>query len=45
MTSEIEIDMDHVVAFGQRIERPDRMSRSQWLEFWEDVEWQDEEPH
>lgn len=33
--NEIEIHMDHVMICGQRIERPSRICRSEWLIFWE----------
>jgi hypothetical protein len=35
ISSEIDVYMDYVVAFGQRIERPSRMARSQWIKYWE----------
>jgi hypothetical protein len=33
----IEIHMDYVVVEGVRIDRPSRLSRSQWVEFWEEA--------
>ena len=38
-TDAIEIYMDHVVVFGQRVDRPDSQPRSQWLYFWEQASW------
>jgi hypothetical protein len=35
MNHEIDIYMDYVIAFGQRINRPSRISRSVWIEYWE----------
>lgn len=33
----IEISMDHVILFNQKIVRPVSVSVSQWYEFWEAV--------
>lgn len=35
MKNEIDIYMDYVIAFGVRVNRPNRVSRSDWLDFWE----------
>ena len=35
MTPEITLSHDHIVVEGHRIERPERLSPSQWLEFWD----------
>ena len=37
MEINIEFGMDYVVVEGVRVTRPGRVSRSQWLEFWEDA--------
>jgi hypothetical protein len=33
-----EVNMDYVVLLGTRINRPERISRSVWLKYWEQVE-------
>lgn len=33
--TEVDKSYDHVVIFGQRIDRPSHMSPSQWLAFWD----------
>jgi hypothetical protein len=38
------VDKDYVIVAGQRLERPDWCSRSQWLEFW-NIEELDEHRH
>ena len=35
MRTDIDIDIDEVRVFGQRLARPASVSRSQWLKFWE----------
>lgn len=39
MGTDLEIYMDHVILFGQRIDRPSRMARSVWMRFWEERQW------
>lgn len=39
MTPEITLSHDHIVVEGHRIERPERLSPSQWLAFWEKAIW------
>lgn len=34
-SSNIDIYMDHVIVFGQRVNRPSWMSRWAWGTFWE----------
>lgn len=34
MNNEIDIYMDYVVAFGQTIKKPKRISVSEWERFW-----------
>lgn len=31
----IEIDMDHVVVEGKKVQRPARIPRSEWMKRWE----------
>ena len=31
---EIDVSLDYVIAFGQRVDRPDRVSRADWDAFW-----------
>lgn len=31
----IDINMDSIVVNGQTLQRPDRISRSAWIDFWE----------
>jgi hypothetical protein len=33
-----EVQMDYVVLFGKRVDRPSRISRSQWMSHWEQIE-------
>jgi hypothetical protein len=33
----VEVHMDYVVVEGVRVDRPSRLSRSQWVYFWEEV--------
>lgn len=35
MNNAIEIYMDHVIVLGTRIDRPARIARSSWMEYWE----------
>jgi hypothetical protein len=32
---EVDVYYDHVMIFGQRVNRPSRISVSQWFEIWE----------
>jgi hypothetical protein len=35
MGNEIQIFMDYILIFDQRIDRPDRISRNAWMALWE----------
>ena len=37
MRVEIDVSMDFVTIEGQRVNRPDHISRSDWMRFWENV--------
>jgi hypothetical protein len=37
MHNEIEVFMDYVLICGQRINRPNRISRSAWMSYWENL--------
>lgn len=41
--TEVVIYRDHVVVFGQRINRPSRVSVMQWLQLWESLKHQERE--
>lgn len=34
MRRDVEIYMDYVILFGTRVERPSRVPRSEWEQFW-----------
>ena len=42
MTPNIDIRPNYVIIEGIRIERPTRLSPSQWLRFWEEKEAEEE---
>ena len=40
--NEVQVDLDSVTVADQPIKRPDRISRSDWVRFWEDVKYKAE---
>jgi hypothetical protein len=42
---DVQVNLDSVTVVQQVINRPDYVSRSDWVNFWEDVKYSWNEPH